>query len=231
MTDQNQTVIPLGVEEDVDPRHIAFAQQNGNANMLQLHQPGMENAGVWISKIPIGITHKYLFRSFVDCGKIFSVSLSTYDPHFESGAANVIFWNAEGAEKFMEKAREGLICLKGSEPKVTWSRYVERSQGRSNKSRVIYVSGPDSVVSEPHLRGHVFTFPHELEDVEVDVDTDSWAAIEFRFSSVKQAEHAVEAIESWQQRRDIIPMLQYDWSAVEVQYADELVYRVPQRVL
>ncbi|KAI1145042.1 hypothetical protein F4825DRAFT_474973 [Nemania diffusa] len=221
MTDQNQTVIPLGVEEDVDPRHIAFAQQNGNANMLQLHQPGMENAGVWISDIPVGITHKYLFRSFVDCGKIFSVSFSTYDPHSESGAANVIFWNAEGAEKFMEKAREGLIYLKGWEPKVTWSRYVERSQGRSNKSRVIIVSGPDTVVSEPHLRGYIFTFPHELEDVKLHYETDSWAIIEFRFSSVQQAELAVEAIERWQQRRDIQPMWQYDWEDVEIEYTDD----------
>ncbi|KAI1159781.1 hypothetical protein F5B18DRAFT_558470 [Nemania serpens] len=196
----------------------AFA--NPRKDVVSADNP--QNTCLWIARLPANCTLKDLFTALAGCGKVYAASISPADPFYDYPAANVTFWDISGAEKLMAKVRQGVFMIGGVRPIVTKNRFLGRSQDESHKSRVMVVSGPDTVINRASLEGQVFEyFSYELEEVVTRVDYGWWQCLEYRFSSVGQAEDAVGAIRHFKERTDIHPMTQADWKEVKVRFEDD----------
>lgn len=180
-----------------------------------------QNTCLWIARLPDGCTLKDLFGALVGCGKIYSANISPADPFYDHPAANVTFWDISGADKLMAKVRQGLFTIKSVTPLVTKNRFRGTSQKQSHRSRVVVVGGPDTVVNRANLEGQIFEFAYELEDVITRVDHGWWLSLEYRFSSVGQAEDAVAAVRHFKERTDIHPMMQEDCNETKVRFGDD----------
>ncbi|KAI1124624.1 hypothetical protein F5Y10DRAFT_248929 [Nemania abortiva] len=183
--------------------------------------PRRENTSLWIVKLPADCTLKDLCAGMAGCGKIFAVRIWPADVFYEYAAASVTFWDAQGANKLILKARLEQFVVKGLKPYVNRNRLAGKSLGQSHKSRVAMISGPQAIIDPKYIEDEVFKFPYELEDVVSQVNFEFWRCTQYRFSSVGQAEQAIEALRRFKKERaDIHPptMPQADWREVKIHF-------------
>ncbi|KAI1272902.1 hypothetical protein F5Y07DRAFT_378262 [Xylaria sp. FL0933] len=181
-----------------------------------------QNTCVRITGLPEDRTLRELFYGLAGCGKIYSANLSKIIPFHGHRAASVNFWNLRGVRKLMEMCKQGLFTVNGLKPAVGMNRMTGRSQEQSDKTRVVVIGGPDSLIDHNYMQLLVFDFSYRLEDVlELEYISSNWRSLEYRFSSVNEAEQAMKAICAFKERDDISFAEIQDWRATRVRYGED----------
>ncbi|TGJ86709.1 hypothetical protein E0Z10_g2043 [Xylaria hypoxylon] len=213
---QNDTSIrheEIGASQPLNKHVGSFANlQNGLAFATDPN-----NTCVWITELPPNCTLKNLFHALAGCGKIFSAIVSGIDRSHKHVVATVAFWNLGGVKRLMERVKEGLFIVKGRKPTVTMNRITGRSQEKSDKSRVVVIGGPNSIVNRTYMEACVFELSNEVEDV-ITLDYDDWRSLEYRFASVGQAEKAMKAIRWFKRRPDVSLAEQNSRESVQIRF-------------
>ncbi|KAI1352378.1 hypothetical protein F5Y01DRAFT_324323 [Xylaria sp. FL0043] len=181
-----------------------------------------KNTCVRITGLPEDCTLRDLFYGLAGCGKIYSANLSKIIPFHGHRAASVTFWNLRGVRKIMEMCEQGLFKVNGLKPAVGMNRMTGRSLEQSDKTRVVVIGGPASLIDHNYMQLLVFDFSYRLEDVlELEYPRSNWRSLEYRFSSVNEAEQGMKAISAFKERNNSSFAEIQEWRATRVRYGED----------
>ncbi|GKT59059.1 hypothetical protein ColTof4_12649 [Colletotrichum tofieldiae] len=170
--------------------------------------PAHQNTSLWMEGLPAGCTSQLLLRAIAQVGPTGKIWASYINPANEAdnkphAAAKVVFFSREGAEILLGASQDGRFLVGGLRPRVTWNRIrtATRSTRDSNKSRVVFISGPAQYVNQPRLSEwfrRFFRFETEVvipRDYRVRPGGQAVQLLEWRFASTRcQGEAAFMAI-------------------------------------
>ncbi|KAJ2995205.1 hypothetical protein NUW58_g1342 [Xylaria curta] len=191
---------------------------NAHADLALLASP--RGTCLWIIELYPGCVPKALFDALAGCGKIFSVEVFPSGFSCGQATAKVVFWNPQGADNLVARASRGQFIVGGQRPTVVWSRFTtERAPRSDEKSRVLVIEGPSNIVNHEYLKTIVFRFGYQLDDVIPGPKRDNWSCLEYRFSSVVQAEQAMKIISRVREGKHIIRLTERGWGNVQTRFS------------
>ncbi|KAI1079231.1 hypothetical protein F5B20DRAFT_590926 [Whalleya microplaca] len=164
-----------------------------------------ENCCVFVAGLPKWCSARDLVQQIRGCGNVYEINIKPANEQHRSTAAQVIFWEASGATRLIEKCSSGSIVIASHQARALRSMIRVAPRGPSRATRVLIIKGPSVVVNRPFLESFVFTrFDYSLEEV-VQHTGATAQYLEYRFVSFRgQAERAMTAIQSWKARRNLM---------------------------
>ncbi|KAI8627940.1 hypothetical protein F5Y19DRAFT_477111 [Xylariaceae sp. FL1651] len=159
--------------------------------------PEEANTSVWIYGLPPMCDHAMLLGALRGTGKIYACVVNPAEGRYTAAAAKVVFWNRAGVDRLYNKVLHGGFTFDGDwAPVVEPNRIKTCAQPESERSRVILIRGPRSIVNFARLAGlFLESIQYQLEDVQDFQLLGGMAAMIWTFGSYRlQAESAYKKI-------------------------------------
>ncbi|KAM7213718.1 hypothetical protein V8F06_010917, partial [Rhypophila decipiens] len=117
--------------------------------------PDNDNCAFWITHLDPNVTVNDITRAIRDCGKIWSLRISTERVvDVRDAAAQLVFFTRRGAARFWDRygIRPGAFVVQGKTARVNWNRQRFAEQSRPPyHTRCIRVIGTPQVVNPDRI--------------------------------------------------------------------------------
>ncbi|KAK0745013.1 hypothetical protein B0T21DRAFT_326029 [Apiosordaria backusii] len=163
--------------------------------------PEDQNCSLFLVGLPPNITTHELLEGVRDIGRVYATHINPPEPDkgHELSAAKLVFFERKAAERFHHLATTTGFRLPSYPSlqhhiRVTWNRIRSaEADATGQKSRVLLISGPPSIVNEEHLCAYFDKkLIYQVDEIILKGDR---ALIEFRFGSYRcQSEAARMAL-------------------------------------
>ncbi|KAI1745114.1 hypothetical protein F4680DRAFT_467319 [Xylaria scruposa] len=152
--------IPLGFQHVSIPRapnNIVFQAQpmsrNYRGNPLSPRNqsaniPPEQSTSVWITNLPPDCNYADLLGMVHDAGKVYAAVISPPGDKFITSAAKIVFFDLEGRQRFEARANAGRFSVGAYVPRVRPNRILTEAQPVGPESRILHITGPDSIVNQ-----------------------------------------------------------------------------------
>ncbi|TRX97164.1 hypothetical protein FHL15_001958 [Xylaria flabelliformis] len=121
--------------------HLSVRNQSANI-------PPEQSTSVWITNLPPNCNYAELLGMVQDAGKVYAAVISPPDDKFITSAAKIVFFDLEGRQRFEARANAGQFAVGAYVPRVRPNRILTEAQPVGPESRVLHITGPDSIVNQ-----------------------------------------------------------------------------------
>ncbi|KAI1388613.1 uncharacterized protein F4822DRAFT_429230 [Hypoxylon trugodes] len=169
------------------PRYVTY---------FDLYSDTSQNTSIFITGLPFDCTVSEVL-SKIRGGKIWYANLIPVNSSHNHSAAKITFWDRNGLMRFMYNVSQGRFYIRGVVPRVMMDKYVTYSHQPSNESRVLHITGPNSVVSESMLNWYFREHSKYTVDYVWIIEKDEQnTSLEFAFCAYHQAQSAMQFFEN-----------------------------------